>query len=225
MSVVIRRRIDARQTSDHSSCTCLWPRRLKRLQPRAFLIHPFGVSDNHFLSAWAARPSSVARCSPIRCAASVAVDGGMLPAFAAKRHMPWKVPCLQFDKVRFIAVAGIREHSPPRHPAGLGDGCIQHGQQLNLICPTPVNRRGNDHLVLPVHNELRVEALPEPLVTGLHDRALGIREVALRLRLPERELVLAAPVGIAILVRLATVPPVPNPLLRFQTRYRRLGRR
>ena len=51
MRVAIRRRFRARQTSNHSPCTCFWPRRRKRRKPRASLIHPFDASDNHFLSA------------------------------------------------------------------------------------------------------------------------------------------------------------------------------
>ena len=51
-----------------------------------------------------------------------------------------------------------------------------------MIRRPPANHRGNDHLVLPAHRNLRVGALLEPFAAGLHDAALGVREVALRFR-------------------------------------------
>ena len=66
-------------------------------------------------------------------------------------------------------------------------------------------------------------ALLEPLTARLHDRALRVREVALRLlvRLAIRPLVRPTALRVPVLTRLPTPRVVRRPLLCFQTRLRR----
>ena len=47
---------------------------------------------------------------PVRGGPPVAVDGGVLPAFPAQRHMASDSPCLRRGEIRFVAVAGVRKH-------------------------------------------------------------------------------------------------------------------
>ncbi len=59
----------------------------------------------------------------------VAVDGGVLPAFSAQRHMASDSPCLQRGEIRFVAVAGVRKHLR-RHPPARCRGRVHHGLVL-----------------------------------------------------------------------------------------------
>ena len=82
-------------------------------------------------------------------------------------------------------------------------------------------------LVLRVHRRLRVVALLEPLTARLHDRALRVREVALRLlvRLAIRPLVRPTALRVPVLTLLPTPRGVRRPSRRFQTRLRFPDRR
>ena len=94
---------------------------------------------------------------PVRGVPPIAVDGGVLPAFPSQRHMASDSPCLQRGEIRFVAVAGVRKHLR-RHLPARCRGRVQHGQQLPLIRRPSANHRGNDHLVLPIHRNLRQHA-------------------------------------------------------------------
>ena len=85
----------------------------------------------------------------------------------------------------------------------------------------------DDDLVLPIDRHLRVVALLESLAAGLHDLALGIGEIALRLRLGLAVGPLVGPPapGIAVLPRLAPALIVAPALRRLQTRFGCLDRR
>ena len=56
----------ARHTKSHSPRTFASPRRLKRWKPSTCLIQPYGASDNHFRSAYTARPAGVDSFSTMR---------------------------------------------------------------------------------------------------------------------------------------------------------------
>ena len=160
---------------------------------------------------------------PVRGRPSVADDGGLPPAFPAQHQMASNSPRLQLGEIRFVAAARVRDHCL-RFPPARRRGRVHHVQQLSLIRRPPANRRGDDHLVLPVHNNVHVVAQLKPLAAGNHDPARGIREVALRsrMRLPKGTLVRLAAPGIASLHRLPVPLRFPRPFPRIQPRLRRL---
>ena len=57
---------NARHTKSHSPRTLASPRWLKRRKPSTCLIQPYGASDNHFRSAYTARPAGVDSFSTMR---------------------------------------------------------------------------------------------------------------------------------------------------------------
>ena len=59
MSTCRRFAFTARHTKSHSPRTFASPRRLKHRKPSTCLIQPYGASDNHFRSAYDARPVGV----------------------------------------------------------------------------------------------------------------------------------------------------------------------
>ena len=73
---------------------------------------------------------------PVRGGPPVAVDGGVLPAFPAQRHMASDSPCLHRGEIRFVAVASVRKHLR-RHPPARCRGRVHYGQQLPLIRRPP----------------------------------------------------------------------------------------
>ena len=81
--------------------------------------------------------------------------------------------------------------------------------------------------MVPVNRQLGVVALLKPLGAGLHDPALGIGEVALRLlfRFPVIPLVGLPPFRVAILSRFPPPLIVNRPLRRLQPLLGRLYRR
>ena len=167
---------------------------------------------------------------PVRGRPSVAVDGGLLPAFPTEHQTASNSLRPQRGEIRFVAAARVRKRRL-RYPLARRRSRVHHAQQLSLIRRPSANRRGNDRLVLPVHNNVHVLAQLEPVADGIHDPARGNREVALRSRigLPKGTLVrlaapgvrLAAP-GVANLRRLPAPLRFPWPLLRIQPRLRRL---
>ena len=154
---------------------------------------------------------------------SVAVYGGLLPAFPAPHQMASNSLRLQRGEIRFVAAARVRKHRL-RDPLAHRRSRVHRVQQLSLIRRPPANRRGDDRLVLPVHNNVHVVAQLEPVAAGILDPARGIREVALRsrVRLPKDTLVRLAAPGVANLPRLPAPLRFPWPLLRIHPRLRRL---
>ena len=126
---------------------------------------------------------------PVRGGPPVAIDGGVLPAFPTQRQMASDSPRLQRGEIRFVAVAGVRKHLR-RHSPARCRGRVHHGQHLPLIRRPPGQP--------PWQRSSGSSRPPQParwciagtLAAGLHDAALGVREVALRFRfrLPESAL-------------------------------------
>ena len=160
---------------------------------------------------------------PVRGRPSVAVCGGLLPAFPAQHQTASNSLRLERGEIRFVAAARLRNHRL-RYPLARRRSRVHHAQQLSVIRRPSANRRGDDRLVLPVNNNVHVLAQLEPVADGIHDPARGNREVALRsrIRLPKGTFVRLAAPGVANLRRLPAPPRFPWPLLRIQPHLRRL---
>ena len=132
----------------------------------------------------------------------------------------------QLQQIRLVAVARIGQYHRRLDPKRLVD-LVEHPHQLTLVAGLWPHLSRDDDLVLPIDRHLRVVALLEPLAAGLHDLALGIGEIALRLRLGLAVGPLVGPPapGIAVLPRLAPALIVAPALRRLQTRFGCLDRR
>ena len=89
---------------------------------------------------------------------------------------------LQLQQIRFVAVARIGQYHRRLDSKRFVDP-VEQPHQLTLIASLWAHLSRDDDLVLPIDRHLRVVARLESLAAGLHDLALGIGEIALRLRL------------------------------------------
>jgi len=102
------------------------PRRLKHRKPSTCLIQPYGASEDHFRSAYVARPAGVDSFSAMRpvagCFSEIAApDPLVLPA---RRHIPVNTPRFQLQQVPpappsdsgSASAAGPARRPPPAAP-------------------------------------------------------------------------------------------------------------
>ena len=148
------------------------------------------------------------------------VDRHLGLAFTPQRYVRVDAAIFQLQQIRLVAVARIGQYHRRLDPKRLVD-LVEHPHQLTLVAGLWPHLSRDDDLVLPIDRHLRVVALLESLAAGLHDLALGIGEIALRLRfgLAVGPLVGPPAPGIAVLPRLAPA------LRRLQTRFGCLDRR
>ena len=147
-------------------------------------------------------------------------------ALTPQRDVRVDAAVLQLQQIRLVAIARIGQYHRRFDPKRFVDP-VEQPHQLTLIASLWAHLSRDDDLVLPIDRHLRVVALLESLAAGLHDLALGIGEIALRLRLGLAVGALVGPPapGIAVLPRLAPVLIIARALRRLQTRFGGLDRR
>ena len=147
-------------------------------------------------------------------------------ALTPQRDVRVDAAVLQLQQIRLVAIARIGQYHRRFDPKRFVDP-VEQPHQLTLVAGLWPHLSRDDDLVLPIDRHLRVVALLESLAAGLHDLALGIGEIALRLRLGLAVAPLVGPPapGIAVLPRLAPALIVAPALRRLQTRFGCLDRR
>ena len=148
-------------------------------------------------------------------------------ALSPQRHMGIDTALLQCHQVRLVAATRIGQHTTSGCPSKVSFTSSSIGHQMTRGAGVRIDLRRHNELLLPIDHDLCVVTLLEPIGRCLHDLALGVGEVALRLRLgfPIGTLVRPAPLGRALLAGLAPSRVIDRTLRRLQPRLRLLNRR
>ena len=167
----------ARHTRSHSPRALFRPRTLNRRKPR---------TSSHWAQPLALRvPLPPRWCRqlldhPVCRRVRVRVAAHCLFPLPPRRHIPVDTPRFELRQVPLIAVAGVRKHRPGLRVEGLLH-LIEQPHHLALVARVRCQLRRDNQLMLAIDRHLRVVALLEPLGAGLHDGAVRVGEVALRL--------------------------------------------
>ena len=165
--------LSARHTRSHFPRTLSRPRTLKRRNPRTSLVQPLGVASTPL---W--RRQFLGQAMHRRVCARVAAHRP--PTLAPGRHVPVDASCFELRQVLLIAVSGVRKH----RFGALAEPVLDHVEQFPHRAPVARvcrHLRRDNQLMPATDRQLRVVALLEAFGASLHDGAVRVGEVALRL--------------------------------------------